>query len=164
MRFYHDYQNDEPRSTAARFSWCCLASGSATHYRRFASKFAKSEVSYLISLPKSYETDSAKRYPVVYWLHGMGGNQRAGVSFLRQAIPVMESGRSPEMIVVLVNGMKDCFYNDSPHGKWPVESVLMKELIPHIDETYRTLAKRESRAVEGYSMGGYGAAHLAFNC
>ena len=40
----------------------------------------------------------------------------------------------------------------------------MKELMPHIDETYRTLAKRESRALEGYSMGGYCAAHLAFNC
>lgn len=139
-----------------------------THYRTFPSKLAASsqlaspEVSYLIYLPPSYDSDGSKRYPVVYWLHGMGGNQRAGATFLQQMVPAAAAGKAPEMIVVLVNGLKDCFYNDSPDGKWPVESVIIKELIPHIDQTYRTVAKRESRAVEGYSMGGYGAAHLAF--
>jgi endo-1,4-beta-xylanase len=139
-----------------------------THYKTLPSKLAASsalasaEVSYLIYLPSSYETDATKRYPVVYWLHGMGGNQRAGQTFLQQMVPVASAGKIPEMIVVLVNGMKDCFYNDSPDGKWPVESVIVKELIPHIDKTYRTVAKRESRAIEGYSMGGYGAAHLGF--
>jgi endo-1,4-beta-xylanase len=71
-------------------------------------------------------------------------------------------GPAPSMIVVMVNGMRDSFYNDSPDGKWPIESVIVKELIPHIDATYRTMPRRESRAVEGYSMGGYGAAHLGF--
>ena len=77
-------------------------------------------------------------------------------------VPVAAAGKIPEMIVVLVNGMKDSFYNDSPDGKWPIESVIIKELIPHIDKTYRTLAHRETRAIEGYSMGSYGAAHLGF--
>jgi endo-1,4-beta-xylanase len=66
------------------------------------------------------------------------------------------------MIVVLANGMRNSFYNDSPNGVWPIESVIVKELIPHVDATYRTIAKREDRAVEGFSMGGYGAAHLGF--
>ena len=66
------------------------------------------------------------------------------------------------MMVVLVNGMRDSFYGDSPDGKWPIESVIVKELIPHVDKTYRTITRREMRAVEGYSMGGYGAAHLGF--
>src|SRR6266576_23252 len=66
------------------------------------------------------------------------------------------------MIIVLVNGMRDSFYCDSKDGKWPIESVIVKELIPHIDQTYRTVARREMRAVEGYSMGGYGAAHIGF--
>jgi endo-1,4-beta-xylanase len=62
----------------------------------------------------------------------------------------------------MVNGMVSSFYNDSPDGKLPVESVIIKDLIPHIDATYRTVAKREGRAVQGYSMGGWGAAHLGF--
>jgi endo-1,4-beta-xylanase len=66
------------------------------------------------------------------------------------------------MIVVLVNGIAASFYCDSPNGKEPVDSMIIKELIPHVDQTYRTLARRESRAVEGFSMGGYGAAHLGF--
>jgi endo-1,4-beta-xylanase len=66
------------------------------------------------------------------------------------------------MIVVMVNGLTATYYRDSVDGKWPVESVIMKELIPHIDQTYRTMAAREARAVEGFSMGGYGAAHLGF--
>ena len=48
------------------------------------------------------------------------------------------------MIVVLVNGMRDRFYCDSPDGKSPVEIVIVNELIPHIDRTYRTIAKREA--------------------
>jgi len=133
-----------------------------THYKTFNSKLAGGEVSYLIYLPPSYDKDSSRRFPVVYWLHGLNGNQRAGATFIGQMVPVVAAGKMPEMIAVLVNGMKDSFYNDSPDGKWPIESVIIKELIPHIDQTYRTLARREDRAVEGYSMGGYGAAHLGF--
>jgi len=98
----------------------------------------------------------------VYWLHGLGGNQRSGAKFVEQLNAAVRAGKSPAMIVVLVNGMRDSFYNDSPDGRWPIESVVIKELIPYIDKTYRTIARRESRAVEGYSMGGYGAAHLGF--
>ena len=133
-----------------------------THYKTFNSKLAGGEVSYLIYLPPSYETDSSKRFPVVYWLHGLNGNQRAGATFLGQMVPAAAAGKVPAMIVVLVNGMKDSFYNDSPDGKWPIESVIIKELIPHVDKTYRTIARREDRAIEGYSMGSYGAAHLGF--
>lgn len=144
------------------------AEPAGTHYKTFPSKFAAAsalpsdDVSYLIYLPPGYDKEQAKRYPVVYWLHGLNGNQRAGATFLQQMVPVVAAGKIPEMIVVLVNGMKDSFYVDSPDGKWPIESVIIKELIPHIDKTYRTLARRESRAIEGYSMGSYGVAHLAF--
>jgi endo-1,4-beta-xylanase len=93
----------------------------------------------------------------------MGGRPSGGATgFVSQLDPAIREGKAPAMIAILVNGMVDAFYNDSADGKLPVESVIVKELIPHVDATYRTLAKRESRAVEGYSMGGYGAAHLAF--
>lgn len=133
-----------------------------THYRTFTSKLAGGEVSYLIYLPPNYDKQPAQRFPVVYWLHGLNGNQRGGVTFLQQVIAAAEAGKAPRMIVVLVNGMKDSFYNDSRDGKWPIESVMIKELIPHIDQRYHTIARRDTRAIEGYSMGGYGAAHLGF--
>jgi enterochelin esterase-like enzyme len=133
-----------------------------THYHTFQSKLAGGQVSYLVYLPSTYESEPAQRYASVYWLHGLNGDQRAGVAFVEQLAAATRAGKAPAMIVVLVNGMRDSFYCDSKDGKWPIESVIVKELIPHIDQTYRTIARREMRAVEGYSMGGYGAAHLGF--
>jgi endo-1,4-beta-xylanase len=51
---------------------------------------------------------------------------------------------------------------DSRDGGRPVESVIMKELIGRVDNTFRTIPDREHRAVEGFAMGGWGAAHLGF--
>lgn len=133
-----------------------------THYRTFTSKLAGSEVSYLIYLPPDYETNATRHYPVVYWLHGFNGNQRAGAVFVKPLVVAIRAGQAPAMIVVLVNGIASSFYCDSPNGSRPVDSVIAQELVPHIDQTYRTLAGRETRAVEGFSMGGYGAAHLGF--
>ena len=133
-----------------------------THYRTFTSRLAGGEVSYLVYLPPTYESEPMARFPVVYWLHGMNGNQRSGANFVAQLDQAIRAGKSPAFIAVLVNGMKDAFYNDSPDGKCPLESVIVKELVPHVDQAYHTIPRREYRAVEGYSMGGYGAAHLAF--
>jgi len=133
-----------------------------TEYHTFQSKLAGGEVSYLVHLPATYQTEQAQRYASVYWLHGLNGDQRAGAAFVEQMTAAAKAGKAPHMIIVLVNGMRDSFYCDSKDGKWPIESVIVKELVPHIDKTYRTVARREFRLVEGYSMGGYGAAHLGF--
>jgi endo-1,4-beta-xylanase len=58
--------------------------------------------------------------------------------------------------------LRSSFYCDSLDGKSPVETVIIKDLIPHIDGAYRTIARREGRMIEGFSMGGFGAAHLGF--
>src|SRR5882762_1257853 len=50
-----------------------------TQYKTFPSKVLGHEVSYLVWLPPGYEEET-KRYPVIYWLHGMGANQRGGAS------------------------------------------------------------------------------------
>jgi len=133
-----------------------------TQYKTFASKVLGHDVSYLIYLPPGYDKD-AKRYPVIYWLHGMGANQRGGAQmYVPHIEAAVKDGTLPPAIVVLVNGMVKSFYCDSADGLVPMESVIIKELIPHIDQTYRTIAKREDRIIEGYSMGGFGAAHLGF--
>jgi enterochelin esterase-like enzyme len=134
-----------------------------TKYRTFTSKVLDGrEVSYLVYLPPGY-AEQTRRYPVIYWLHGMNGNQRAGASvFVPLVDAAIKQGKLPPAIVILVNGMVTAFYCDTVDGQRPVESVIIKDLIPHVDQTYRTIARREGRLIEGYSMGGYGAGHLGF--
>ena len=133
-----------------------------TEYQTFSSKVLGAKVSYLIYLPPGYEQET-KRYPVIYWLHGLGGNQRGGAtSFVPQVDNAIRKGALPPAIVVVVNGRVSSFYCDWANGKLPIESVIVQDLIPHIDKTYRTVAQRQGRVIQGYSMGGYGAAHLAF--
>ncbi len=132
-----------------------------TKYQTFHSPTVNGEVSYLIYLPSGYPT-STRRYPVVYWLHGLGGNQRSGAVFVSQLSAAIQAGKCPPTIAVLVNGLRDSRYYDSFDGRRPVETVIIRDLLPHVDATYRTIARRESRAIEGYSMGGFGAARLGF--
>jgi endo-1,4-beta-xylanase len=133
-----------------------------TKYRTFASVVLGAEVSYHVYLPPGYE-EGTRRYPVIYWLHGMNGNQRSVATvFLPHVDKAMCQDTLLRAIVIGVNGMVNSFYCDHANGKRPVESVIIKDLIPHVDKTYRTIARREGRVIQGYSMGGYGAAHLGF--
>jgi endo-1,4-beta-xylanase len=136
--------------------------GPNLHYKTFDSKAAGEKVSYLLYLPPDYETAKDKRYPVVYWLHGIGGAQTGVPAMAERLTKAITEGKTPPMIVVYVNGMIRSGYVDSADGKIPVETVTIKELIPHIDATYRTVGSREGRMVEGFSMGGGGAAKWGF--
>ena len=136
--------------------------GSNLFYRTFKSQTVRQPVSYLLYLPPDYENAKDRRYPVVYWLHGIGGSQQGAPRMAQRLTKAIKEGKSPPMIVVYVNGMVRSGYVDTANGKWPVETVTIKELIPHIDETYRTIAGREGRCVEGFSMGGSGAAKWGF--
>jgi endo-1,4-beta-xylanase len=133
-----------------------------TKYKTFFSKTINGEASYLVYLPPGYdETD--RRYPVLYWLHGTGGAQRAGGDFVQRLDAAIRQSKSPAIMVILVNGLAAAtMYCDTRDGKWPLETVIVNDLIPHVDATYRTIASRQSRGVEGFSMGGFGAAHLGF--
>src|ERR1017187_4913651 len=72
-----------------------------TQYKTFQSKVLGREVSYLVYLPPGYEQEK-QRYPVIYLLHGMGGNQRDGATTY---VPLIEAaikeGVMPPTIVVL---------------------------------------------------------------
>lgn len=118
--------------------------------------------SYLIYLPPGYERDSAKRYPVLYYLHGGGGSQRVGDIWVQKLDAAIKAGVCPAMIAVLIEGLPNGRFLDSPDGKTPIESVIIKDLIPNVDAHYRSIPRREARALEGLSMGGYGAFHFGF--
>jgi endo-1,4-beta-xylanase len=65
------------------------------------------------------------------------------------------------MILVLANGGAATLFENSADGKYPAETLIIRELISHVDATYRTIASRSGRAIEGFSMGGRGATGLA---
>jgi len=131
-----------------------------THHTYF-SKSMGHDVGYCIYLPPGYETDTQRRYPVIYNLHGAGGNELHG----QQSAEVLQerilAGKWPPMIMVMPNGGKATMYQDSADGKYMGETTVIKELIPHVDQTYRTIAERRGRCIEGFSMGGRGSTSLA---
>jgi enterochelin esterase-like enzyme len=128
----------------------------------FESKAAGRQTSCHVFTPPVYEAGKGQRFPVLYWLHGTGGGL-PGIPQLSAFFDrAMQEGHIPPMLVVFPNGLPGSMWCDSKDGSTPIETVLIKELIPHIDATYRTIAAREGRIIEGFSMGGYGAARLGF--
>jgi len=151
---------DEPRPHLAWVTPAITAPG--VSFRTFESAAAKGSVSYHIYAPPAYDRERERRFPVVYWLHGSGGGLPGIPKVAAHFATAIEAGRTPPCLVVFVNGMANGMYVDWKDGSAPLETVIVKELVPHIDVTYRTIATREGRLLDGYSMGGYGAARLGF--
>ncbi len=137
--------------------------GPNLHYKTFDSKAAGTKVSYLLYLPPNYEAAGQTRYPVVYWLHGIGGSQQGVPVMAERLTQAIAARKAPAMLVVYVNGMIRSSYVDSADGKTPVETVTIKELIPHIDSTYRTIETRAGRMIEGLGDRNWAFYANAFN-
>jgi len=131
-------------------------------HRTFYSLTVESKVSYFIYTPELYDADKQRHFPVLYWLHGFGGGLRGVVPLVRHFDTAIRAGETPPMLVVFPNGLADSMWCDSKDGRVPMETVVVKELVPHIDAAFRTIPLREGRLIEGFSMGGYGAARLCF--
>jgi endo-1,4-beta-xylanase len=160
---------EEPKKPAAKrnapLAWVDpdKSSTALTQYATFFSKTINTDVSYQVYLPPGYEQQTNTRYPVLYFLHGSGGSQHGSTPFARRFDQAIRAGRLDPLIIVGVNGLRgETMYCDARDGKFPLETVITKDLIPHIDTTYRTIASRTGRAIEGFSMGGFGAAHFGF--
>src|SRR5262249_42120585 len=126
----------------------------------FYSPAMDTDVGYNVYLPPDYGA-SGKRYPVIYFLHGAGGNENSdagGFSALVQK--QAEAKKIPPVICVFPNGGMSG-YADNPAAKVMGETLVVRELLPLIDGKYRTRVTRDSRAVGGFSMGGGGAIRLA---
>ena len=136
-----------------------------TQYKLYPTKVrgAGTYASYRVYLPPDYQTNTTRRYPVIYFLHGRSVDSKRPITagYIARADAAIRSGVMPPTIIVLAQGLNVGWYLDAQDGR-PMESVLIKDLIPHVDATYRTIATREARAIEGHSMGGYGALHIGF--
>ena len=120
----------------------------------FESKAVGRQVSCHIFTPEVYERGKEQRFPVVYWLHGTGGGLPGVAPVSARFDAAIREGKIPPMLVVFPNGLATSMWCDAKDGSVPMETIVIKELIPHIDTTFRTIAKREGRIVEGFSMGG----------
>lgn len=131
-------------------------------YHTFYSSHAKREVSFHVFLPPAYQTQALQNFPVMYWLHG-SGDGLPGIPLLSNFYAqAMERGDIPPFLIVFPYGFTNGMWSNSKDGKYPVEDMLIKDLIPFVDANFRTIAKREHRIVEGFSMGGHGSARLGF--
>ncbi len=134
-------------------------------HKTFRSQSMGADVGYCIYLPPDYEKSerTGKRYPVVYYLHGgRPGSELKSVGlsvFIEKAI---RSNRIPPMIYVFINGGPMSHYDYPQIENGQGESVFIEELIPHVDSTYRTIASRKGRGIEGFSQGGRGTTRIMF--
>ncbi|MFZ5424635.1 MAG: PKD domain-containing protein [Patescibacteria group bacterium] len=135
----------------------------------FYSNIMDTWVGYTIYKPEGYDNPSnTTKYPVIYFLHGVNGQECNYLSTTENnasnLINLVERGVIPPTILVFPNGGKGLGYVDSPGDcattKECPESMLINELIPHIDSTYRTVANRFGRGLQGFSMGGQGTMRL----
>ena len=136
--------------------------GSGLSFHTFRSPAAGAEVSFHIYAPPAYAADPDRRFPVVYWLHGSGGGV-SGISRLSSLVDeAVATGRVQPFLLVFVNGLRMGMYVDWANGRAPLETVIVQELRPHVDANWRTIATREGRLLDGFSMGGYGAGRFGF--
>ncbi|HEX4643723.1 MAG TPA: alpha/beta hydrolase-fold protein [Candidatus Acidoferrales bacterium] len=133
--------------------------------RVFRSAVLHSQVRYCVYLPASYSaTDSkAKKYPVLYLLHGLGGNEQAMAldGEWSRLQDLRRQNLVGEFLVVAPDGGQT-FYINSRDGKTLYGDFFLHEFGPFIEHTYRVRAERSARGITGFSMGGYGALRIAF--
>ena len=113
--------------------------------------------------PPDYDTNLAARYPVLYLQHGMGEDARGWatqgrVGFILDNL-IAEGKAKPMLVVMDDGGITPGAMSGSRRGGSPMfwdkfTQVLIEDIIPMIDATYRTIPDREHRAMAGLSLGG----------
>ncbi|HXQ70272.1 MAG TPA: alpha/beta hydrolase family protein [Pyrinomonadaceae bacterium] len=120
---------------------------------RFQSKLVNATLPYNVILPPDYDTARATRYPVLYLLHGLTGHY----SDWATKTNIADYAAEYRLIVVMPEG-NDGWYTDSATlNTDKYESYILQELLPDVQQRYRTIEARYGRAIAGLSMGGYGA-------
>ncbi|EGF90001.1 esterase family protein [Asticcacaulis biprosthecium C19] len=122
------------------------------------------ERSVTVYLPPDYDSNSQKRYPVLYALHGYSINNDIWSKEIKapETIDSAYAAGVKGMIVVLPNSQTrhngSMYSSSATTGDF--EGFIATDLVAYIDSHYRTLAQRESRGLAGHSMGGYGTVRI----
>ncbi len=135
-------------------------SAPGVEFHVFDSAAVGGPVSFHVYLPPQYAVEPERRFPAVYWLHGALG-VLTGIEPMSQRFGLaMAHGHLPPLIVVFPNGLPLGMWADAVSGLQPVESMLVDDLFAHVDASFRTIPTPAGRMLDGFSMGGYGAARL----
>jgi enterochelin esterase-like enzyme len=109
---------------------------------------------FQVYLPDEYRNNESERYPVIYWIPGFADSTT--YQYQRSLDDAIRSRKIPATIAVFIDAREGIlFLNSSVFGYG--EDFLVKELIPFIDSTYRTIADKYSRCIAGHSAGGFTA-------
>ena len=115
-----------------------------------------------VYLPPNYDNTN-RRYPVLYFLHGFGGDHKKIFVLEDLLNEAIENNKIKPFILVVSNQKTtyggSWYSNSGVFGNW--EDFTAYDVVGYIDKNYRTLAKKESRGITGHSMGGFGALKLA---
>ena len=123
------------------------------------SQSMKKAIPNLAVLPMSYG-NSQKRYPVIYLLHGFGGNYS---TWARQTKPNLQQLADVyDVIFVCPDGARSWYWDSPKDPSLRYETYVSKELVEAVDAKFRTIPRREARAITGFSMGGHGGLWLGF--
>jgi len=131
------------------------------------SRILKQVVHYCVYLPAGYDASAAdhppQRYPVLYFLHGLGDNEQTlfntgGWTLLDD---LRRQHKMGDFLIVAPEGRRS-FYINSADGSVRYSDFFLQEFLPHIESKYRIRPGRAGRALSGISMGGYGALRFAF--
>jgi S-formylglutathione hydrolase FrmB len=120
-------------------------------------------VHYCALLPENFDRDRAKRFAMLYQLHGLGENEQSLLNL--GGWSMVDELREKKQIgdfIVVTPAAGATFYVNSRDGRVRYEDFFVKEFIPYIEHRYRGFGTRAKRGVGGISMGGYGALHYAF--
>jgi S-formylglutathione hydrolase FrmB len=116
------------------------------------------QVAYCILRPPSYDVDKTRRYPVLYYFHGLGDNEQM---FLHSdgwnRIEDLWDGHQIGEFLIVTPAAGSTFYINSLDGRVRYDDFLLQEFLPYIENHYRIRAGRANHGVAGFSMGGYGA-------
>jgi S-formylglutathione hydrolase FrmB len=133
-----------------------------------ASRILHQPVRYCAFLPPSYDAaapagTAARRYPVLYDLHGLGDNEQSLINTGAWSLiqDLRAERKIGEFLIVTPDGGQS-FYINSQDGRERYSDFFLQEFIPAIERRYRVRAGRSGRGITGMSMGGYGALRFAF--
>ncbi len=162
----------QQRPTPKGFNWVSPGSeklvsslSNKLRHRTYHSQSMGIKVGYYVYLPPGYykPENSDRRYPVVYNLHGgRPGGEYKMVHIHRFVDDAIRDGKIEPVIYVFPNGGPMSWYNYPQFQNGQGEDVFVKETITHIDQQFRTIARREGRALQGYSQGGRGTTRIMF--
>ena len=131
----------------------------------YYSKITQSWRRCFVYTPAGYEVNTKRHYPVLYLQHGSFEDE-TGWGSQGKANLILDNliaAKAVPMLIVMDNGYATRPSEQTPFQTTVFEEVLMQEVIPMIDEKFRTLPNRESRAIAGLSMGANQTMRIAMN-